>query len=390
MQIHLARPGGQKEGPFTLEQINQGISVGILQDTDYWAWYVGLPEWIPLHRLLRSFAAATSAAPSEATPEPKPAVFSSERQVSSVKVADAVASTGQTSHLAHQVNSVQVSGPDVFVAAGAAASEPAGEAVNATLSRPTPVIAESAVFAASNPNPDPKARVVAESDVVTALVQAVAEPEPKAKPVGLAAALQPSPQNEMAQPQHAANPARADAPSSVARLAEPAKAFDANSAGNQRSSPITQHAPVRHSFSEGASHITEVDAPPTAKQSASGLPFGALERMFVFSTGGRQSIWDSPTASRMLQDIIGEDPGAIRLNVPRDVVFNCNLGGLLGREGDLSDSVWQAMAARQPELVQRQRQGAHQVCFRMIRIESGVVIVLVLFYDSAKAASAAA
>src|SRR5262245_50958661 len=49
MQIYLSKPAGQREGPFTVEQINQHLAAKKYKDTDYWAWYDGLSEWVPLH-----------------------------------------------------------------------------------------------------------------------------------------------------------------------------------------------------------------------------------------------------------------------------------------------------------------------------------------------------
>jgi len=49
MQIYLAKPGGEKKGPFTLDQINRDLAARIYRDDAYWAWHEGLPEWIPLH-----------------------------------------------------------------------------------------------------------------------------------------------------------------------------------------------------------------------------------------------------------------------------------------------------------------------------------------------------
>ena len=49
MQIHLSKPGGQREGPFSLDQINQDLAARKYKDSDYWAWYEGLEAWVPLH-----------------------------------------------------------------------------------------------------------------------------------------------------------------------------------------------------------------------------------------------------------------------------------------------------------------------------------------------------
>src|SRR5258707_13589723 len=49
MQIHLSKPNGQREGPYTLDQINRDLASRKYSDTDYWAWYEGLDAWVPLH-----------------------------------------------------------------------------------------------------------------------------------------------------------------------------------------------------------------------------------------------------------------------------------------------------------------------------------------------------
>ena len=49
MKIHLSKPGGQREGPFTVEQINADLAAKKYHDTDYWAWHEGLTNWVPLH-----------------------------------------------------------------------------------------------------------------------------------------------------------------------------------------------------------------------------------------------------------------------------------------------------------------------------------------------------
>jgi hypothetical protein len=51
MEIHLSKPGGEREGPYTLEQINAGLAQKKYRDTDYWAWYEGLESWVPLHQI---------------------------------------------------------------------------------------------------------------------------------------------------------------------------------------------------------------------------------------------------------------------------------------------------------------------------------------------------
>lgn len=77
MRIHLSKPNGQREGPFTLEQINSDLASRKYSDTDYWAWYEGLDAWVPLHTVPGiTVNAETAAAPPSF--EPGPAVEQAE------------------------------------------------------------------------------------------------------------------------------------------------------------------------------------------------------------------------------------------------------------------------------------------------------------------------
>ena len=49
MQIYLARPGGPRQGPYTVEQINADLAARKYRDDDFWAWHYGLPKWVPLY-----------------------------------------------------------------------------------------------------------------------------------------------------------------------------------------------------------------------------------------------------------------------------------------------------------------------------------------------------
>src|SRR5438874_1223030 len=65
MQIHLAQPGGERRGPYTLEEVNQDLAAKKYRDTDYWAWYDGTDAWVPLYSvpgILESAFSAHSAA----------------------------------------------------------------------------------------------------------------------------------------------------------------------------------------------------------------------------------------------------------------------------------------------------------------------------------------
>jgi hypothetical protein len=55
LNIYLAKPGGQREGPFSLDQINRDLAAKNYGGNDYWAWYEGVKEWMPLYQVLDIF-----------------------------------------------------------------------------------------------------------------------------------------------------------------------------------------------------------------------------------------------------------------------------------------------------------------------------------------------
>ncbi len=71
MQIHLSKPGGGREGPYTLEQIKKDLAAHKYRDSDYWAWHEGLTEWVPLYSLPGIATTDDSAPPVAAPPLPK-------------------------------------------------------------------------------------------------------------------------------------------------------------------------------------------------------------------------------------------------------------------------------------------------------------------------------
>jgi hypothetical protein len=120
------------------------------------------------------------------------------------------------------------------------------------------------------------------------------------------------------------------------------------------------------------------------RQVSAGMPMAALEQIFLFTTGDGRSAWQSATVSRMLQEIIGEDPAALRVGVPRDVVAHCAISELLKPDGSISDTVWRAMAGHRPTIVQQARERLYRVCVRTYRVEGDAVVALVLFYNKQK------
>ena len=52
IKVYLVRSGGtEKEGPFSLAQINKDLAEGKYTGKDFWAWHEGLDKWMPLYSI---------------------------------------------------------------------------------------------------------------------------------------------------------------------------------------------------------------------------------------------------------------------------------------------------------------------------------------------------
>ncbi len=272
MLIHLSKPGGQREGPYTLEQIIRDLAANKYHDTDYWAWHEGLTEWVPLYLL--------------------PGIAPNADPVS--VVAEAPPPSGM----------------------------PAASQADTACSDTAPAAVATIPFSAEA-QPPPSGTPAA-----TAPVSFVA-PEPQVKP-----------------PDH-----------STTQVSTPSAA------------PVLEPAE---------------EPTPTSFQVSSGMPTSALEQIFMFTTGDGPTAWHSPTVAQMLKEIIGEDPGVLRADIPRDVVARCAVGELLKADGSISNVVWRVMAGHRPAIVRDARDRLYRVCVRTFPIEAEAVVVLVLFYNKQK------
>lgn len=211
MNIHLSKPGGRMEGPFTVEQINRDIASRKYKDNDYWAWHEGLPEWVPLHSI--------------------PGV------------------TGK-----------------------GASADGAGE------------------------------------------TQIIERPQPSAA-------------------------------SSISRT-------------------------------------TQEKSPPSLQQQlSSGMPFSALERIVVLTTGEGPAASQALATLGMLEAVTGEALATIRQQVPRDVITQCNFLEKLRNGGPIPDVAWRAVANVNAELVSQAREGIFRICARTFPIDTGDLVALFLFYN---------
>jgi hypothetical protein len=258
MEIYLTLPGGQREGPFTLEEINRDLAAKKYNDTDYWAWYDGQTEWVPLHLV--------------------PGVIGSD--------------------------------------------ETAGWVLDQPTQADASIPAQSTPAHADSSGEGP---VTATADVP--------------------GALQASAHDESA--------SAAPAPESVTTPATPP--------------PEPERTPA----------ILE-------RQLFSGLPFAALEHIFILTTGDGPPASRSATTARMLEQTVGEALASIREKAHRDVLSRCSFIEQVRTKAALPAAAWSAMANYQTQLVQDARAGLYKVCVRTFPIETGDFVCLFLFYNKQK------
>jgi len=264
-QIYLSKPGGQREGPFTVAQINQDLAAKRYRDTDYWAWYDGLAEWVPLHAV--------------------PGVYGPGRPA-------------------------PLRPPEAKKTAPAPA-QPAAPSV----SRSEPEEVEQLFTRATNNKP---------------------------------------------------TASRSSNPAPVA----PKEVQFSKAATTNNSHPTPQ---------------AQQPAPtPSKAEVHSGLPFAALEQIFIFTTGDGRGLLQSPAVAGMLKDVVGEEISAIRGHAARDIIGHCDFGERLRRDGAIPDAAWRAMGTLKPEVVQKAREGTYSACIRTFTTGAKEVVALFLFYNKSK------
>jgi hypothetical protein len=167
-KIYLAKPGGQREGPYTLEQINHDLATKKYRDDDFWAWHEGLPSWMPLYSLPGVSGKAATVAVPEAerrpvAPKTEPRVVA---KVEAQPAASATASTASKAEVERESEALnaeaaasEVGDPPV-AEFRTGAPKPAAAWTHIAESEPEPRRAEAATAPAAEPEPDSPATFV--------------------------------------------------------------------------------------------------------------------------------------------------------------------------------------------------------------------------------------
>jgi len=337
--IYIAKPGGQKEGPYTLEQINRDLATKRINDTEFWAWHEGLPSWMPLHSVPGVSAKAGAAAAPEVKSQPATPKTAPE------PVAPQAKSPPVAPKAANAPVPIVKSEPE----------KPKAEAESIFKFEPVaPKPAPQPIAPEAKPQPTPSKAAVAfapmaKSEPKTLKVEATAPPVVKLE-------LE-RPRTETTIPPFA-EPKPEAMKSEATPVAKP-----------ELVAPTAQPEPKAQ----------EILATPSM---SSGKLFAALEQIFVFTTGEGPSAFKSEITAAMLSEAVGEKLEIIRSKVPVDVIGGTDAGVLEAiRSGSIPGSAWRALLKIKPAVAQRAQEGAYHLCVRTFLVESKQLVALFLLYN---------
>jgi len=350
MNIHLSKPGGQREGPFSLEQINADLAAHKYHDSDYWAWYEGLNEWVPLHQVpgvIRSPTVEPQELPAE---EPEPGA------------------AGDTEVL-YREEPNQSEEPTLT-------EEPIVSEETA-LQEELPPSGESALQ--EETTSEDQSEAMPQDESVTQETTPVEEPGAQDESV----------LEEETAPQGTETEEEAVPPGEVASE-EPGSqewSISEDNATTQDAAPPEEvipqeNAPPQEFPLQPEETVPTGEAPPSlSHQLYSGMPLEALEQVLLLSSGDAQNASRSAITTGMLEAAIGADLDVIREKIRRDAMGGCAFLEKLREGGGIADAALRAAAQIKPDLVRQAREGLYRICVRTFPIETGEMVALFLFYN---------
>jgi hypothetical protein len=352
MQIHLSKPGGQREGPFTVEEINRDLATRKYNDSDYWAWYDGLSSWVPLHSVPGVHGSpppllgATELVPRVDEPAEQPTELhdswpNSDNTDNEPQVGVPVENAGQYQPA------------DGLVAV--ALEESPGDHQSAAQDHTEESFSRRQAEREQDSEPEQQ-EAPADYEIASETTHSDHSGETKAGEQGLSS-------------EEEAPTAEPSQPATAVTIAEPEELAE-----EEEQEP------------ELAAVSDSLSAPASARPAKvfSGLSPDALEQVFVFTSGEGPSVRQSGVIAMMMLEMIGKNPDDLRQRVPRDVFGKCNVGERIREESKVPGSAWRAMAALRPELIEQAKAGEYRTCVRTFSTETEDVVAIFLFYNKAK------
>jgi hypothetical protein len=407
LKVHLAKPGGKREGPFTLDQINLALAARKYGSGDYWAWHKGLAEWVPLYDISGVIKVSNSAV-TEGGPKPTPPTASAQGATERAELEELPEDTA-LGFPAPTPDEPPAKAPVPMLCAAPEGDEKMPAIEDEAKTAET----EEAGYRSSDPHQpaaesqpeagplvrdgqcqftrDEAGALVAQTETAAVLLARLKESLSQKS----GTAFQPGANESLPEPTNEATSFFNAQRMMMPGLPSPRPGITSESQDRGEAEPTQTEAGsagVSQEQSRAVPRVSETRFPGEAEtrevkllaqKFSSGMPFMALEQLFIFTTGDA-SVWNSPIVALMLEAIVGEKLDVIRRSTPRDVIFNCDLSQLLKRDGAISDAVWRAMAIREPSIIARAQQKLSQTCVRTFQIDTGTVAALILFYNAQK------
>ena len=374
-KIYIAKPGGQKEGPFSLEEINRDLATKKINDTDFWAWHEGLPAWMPLY----SVPGVSAKAGAVIAPAVKPLTGTPRvaAQIITLQVKpEPTASTPPGSQAAAQ--------PTIAKAAPGSITDQA---------KPHPAVSLPDTASAIPTKPEterPKTAAITPA----AVKPVAASPEVKGALPHTPATDAISPKAESADP--SAVKSDTESPGTKAAIAPAIKLEPEKPKCGGETPTVVKPAAVAPKEEPVEVVITESDATKAESEPksaevfvtscmSSGKPFAALEYIFVFTTGEGPSAFKSEVTTAMIAEAAGEKLQEIRAQVPVDVIGGADARVLEEiRGGSIPSSAWRALYKIKPAVAQQAQEGGYHLCIRTFSVESKDLVALFLLYNKQK------
>jgi hypothetical protein len=361
MQIYIARPGGQKEGPFTVDQINRDLASKRYRESDYWAWYEGLPQWMPLHAvpgIITSAAMAAASEPRRVAATPKPAQEQRRSAAGTEPIPDVF------TKVTPEKKPVGQSNTDLFRKAGPAAER-----------KPEPSVDSDAipdVFTKATPSAKPAAQSG------TGMFRKANPGKPESTGDAIPDVFSKATPTSEKKSQRVAQPG-------TDLFKRAGSGADRNS--EQIGGPIGDvFSKVNSGAAKPASVTPQSARTPAASKSefSSGLPFNALEQIFIFTSGEGRNIFQSAAVAEKLQEVTGEALTSIRGIIPVSVVGRVGISVELTLDTQIPERAWRAMFAIKPAMAQKAKEELMQVCVRTFSVETQDSVALILLYSKEK------
>ena len=102
----------------------------------------------------------------------------------------------------------------------------------------------------------------------------------------------------------------------------------------------------------------------TGSRLASNMPLSSLQRIFAFTSGDGQTLFNCPVAAGTLQDTLGCSLDLVIGKSKIDIIGRSDVGAQTERTGQFPQAAWTAMGRIAPEDTAAALAGSYRTCIR--------------------------